>query len=80
MRLGSYVERLQYTISAHKNIHQSTVKSESDIRDADIAEEIGEGMFHAAFNRFIGTDEEDVGAYVPVHTGMNPPFEHKDDE
>ncbi len=41
VRLGSYVERLQYTISAHKNINVSTVKSESDIRDADIAEEMG---------------------------------------
>jgi len=41
----------------------------------DWAEEIGENMFHARFNEFIGVDSGEGGAGIPVHAGINPPFE-----
>jgi flagellin len=39
-RIGSYVERLQNTISALQVAQENATKSESDIRDADIAAEM----------------------------------------
>jgi len=42
VRLGSYVERLQHTISAYMVSREAAVKAESDIRDADIALEMTE--------------------------------------
>ena len=42
VRLGSYVERLQHTISAYKVQREAATKAESDIRDADIAVEMAE--------------------------------------
>lgn len=41
-RLGSYVERLQHTISNLQTSHENAVKSESQIRDADVATEMSE--------------------------------------
>lgn len=38
-RIGSYVERLQYTIQNLQVAHENAVDSESTIRDADMAEE-----------------------------------------
>lgn len=42
VRLGSYVERLQHTISSYLMNRESAVKAESDIRDADIALEMAD--------------------------------------
>lgn len=39
-RLGAYVERLQYTIQSLQISHENATKSESTIRDADIAREM----------------------------------------
>ncbi|HHE46311.1 MAG TPA: flagellin [Bacteroidetes bacterium] len=42
VRIGSYVERLQQTISSYQVSREAAVKAESDIRDADIAAEMSE--------------------------------------
>jgi uroporphyrinogen decarboxylase len=41
----------------------------------DWADEMGESMFHRRFNEFIGVDSGEGGGGIPIHTGMNPPFE-----
>jgi len=41
------------------------------------AKEIGENMFHPRFNEFIGVDRGEGGAGIPIHLGINPPFEHE---
>ena len=43
----------------------------------DWADEIGENMFHPRFNEFIGVDRDEGGAGIPIHLGINPPFEHE---
>lgn len=40
IRLGAFVERLQHTISNLQVSHENSVKSESQVRDADIAQEM----------------------------------------
>ena len=42
VRIGSYVERLQHTISNYMATRETAIKAESDIRDADIAAEMAE--------------------------------------
>lgn len=41
----------------------------------EMAEEIGESMFHGRFNEFIGVDSGEGGAGIPLNLGMNPTFE-----
>ena len=43
----------------------------------ELADEIGESMFHARFNEFIGVDTEEGGGWAPVYTQMNPVFEEE---
>jgi hypothetical protein len=43
----------------------------------DWADEIGDSMFHARFNEFIGVDNDEGGGYAPVFLGMNPVFQEE---
>jgi hypothetical protein len=43
----------------------------------DLAEQLGESMFHQKFNEFIGLDTDEGGAGISLSLGMNPVFETK---
>jgi uroporphyrinogen decarboxylase len=50
---------------------------------ADLADEIAEAAFHGRFDQWAGCDQDEGGAGIPIHLGINPPFEtqvlHEDD-